>query len=278
MPVAVVTGAGGELGTAVVSRLASDGYAVAAVDRTLELAAQVPLRLGAATVTAYGADQTDADAVAELAVQITSDLGVPAVAVANAGYAKFGALLDMPAKTFRRHVDVNLLGTFLFCQAIARRMVEAEQPGSLIVISSSLALAHSDQVVAYGATKAALLPLVRGLAGELGAYGIRANALLPGVIETAMTGGMLSQPGVREDLLGQTPLGRLGSPSDIAAAVAFLISEAAGWMTGATISVDGGQSIYGQPQWIRQDRAMPGQPRWIPGLGRTVTDGERDAG
>jgi NAD(P)-dependent dehydrogenase (short-subunit alcohol dehydrogenase family) len=273
-PVAVVTGAAGELGSAIAARLLTNGYRVAAVDRTWDLATSVVERLGSPHVAGFAADQTDPDAIIQLAGEVTTQLGTPTVAVANAGYAKFGALLDIPAKAFQRHTDVNLVGTFLFCQAMARAMVAAEESGNLIVISSSLALAHSDQVVPYSATKAALLPLVRGLAAELGTYGIRANALLPGVVETGMTGGMLAQPGVREDLIADTPLGRLGVPTDIADAVAFLASQAAQWITGAAISVDGGQAMYGQPRWIRQDRSTPGHPRWVAGLGIPTNEGE----
>lgn len=265
--VAVVTGAAGQLGTTIVARLLNDGYHVAALDRTADLAAAVQRRLGDDRVIPFAADQTDPEAIAAVADNIGMRLGAPCLAVANAGYAKFGALLDMPPKTFRRHVDVNLVGTFAFCQAMSRLMVVGGHGGSLIVISSSLALVHSDQVVAYGTTKAALLPLVRGFAAELGTYGIRANAVLPGVVETAMTSGMLAEPGVRADLVAETPLGTLGSPSDVASAVAYLASDGARWVTGAALSVDGGQSIYGQPRWMRQDRSVPGHPQWVRGLG-----------
>jgi NAD(P)-dependent dehydrogenase (short-subunit alcohol dehydrogenase family) len=266
-PVAVVTGAAGELGTAILRRLSADGYRLVGLERTPELADQVRDRFPPASIETFAADQTDPEAVRDAFTQIASRIGPPHLVVANAGYAKFGALLTMPVKTFRRHIDVNLVGTFAVCQAAAQAMAAASAPGCLVVISSNLALIHSDQVSAYTTSKAALQPLIRGLAAELGVYGIRANCVLPGVLETAMTAPMLTQPGVRDDLIAETPLSRLGTPGDVADTVAFLASPAAAWLTGASIVLDGGQSIYGQPRWLRQDRTTPDHPRWEPALG-----------
>lgn len=266
-PVAVVTGAGGELGSAIVRRLLTDGYRVAGLERTPELADQAGAQFPDGGIDTFAADQTDPEAVREAFGQIVEHAGAPRLVVANAGYAKFGALLTMPVKTFRRHVDVNLVGTFAVCQTAAQAMVAAGIRGCLVLISSNLALIHSDQVSAYTTSKAALQPLVRGLAAELGAYGIRANCVLPGVLETAMTAPMLTQPGVRDELIAETPLSRLGTPDDVAGTVAFLASPGAAWMTGASIILDGGQSIYGQPRWLRQDRTTPDRPRWEPALG-----------
>ena len=101
------------------------------------------------------------------------------------------------------------------------------------------------------------------MAAELGIYGIRVNAVLPGVIETAMTRSVLDQQGSREALLQETPVGRLGQPEDVANAIFFLASPQASFITGASLLVDGGQSIYGQPKWVRQDRRMSKQPQWL---------------
>ncbi|WP_369131810.1 SDR family NAD(P)-dependent oxidoreductase [Modestobacter sp. I12A-02662] len=264
----VVTGAAGELGRALVGHYLSLGCRVAALDRTEDQAASVA---GAADHQAdrlrvFAADQTRPEDV-DRAWTAIAGWGVPRALIANAGYAKFGGFLDMPAATFRRHVDVNLTGTFLTCQAAARLMARGRSGGSIVVVASNLAENHADQVGAYCVTKAALLPLVRTMAAELGVYRIRANALLPGVVDTAMTAPMLSAEGVRDELVGLTPAGRLGTPSDVAHAAAFLTSEEAGWITGAALTVDGGQGIYGQPRWIAQDRSVPFEPTWGPGLG-----------
>lgn len=267
--VAIVTGAAGALGQAVVRRLVQAGYRVAAFERTQEqaLAAVEDLDENADRVMAVGADQTSRVSLETAFARVSAELGAPRVLVANAGYAKFGAFTEMDPKTFERHVAVNLTGTFHVCQLAARQMIEARQGGSIVVMSSNLAHSHSDMVGAYCTTKAALIPLVRTMAAELGVHRIRANAILPGVIETAMTEPMLAKPGVRNDLLGETPLGRLGSPEDVADAVEFLTSGKSAWITGSALTLDGGQSIYGQPQWMRQDRSKPFSPQWLAALG-----------
>lgn len=265
---AVVTGAAGEIGRAIMRRFLDDGYAVAALERTEELAvsaAESVERHGPAR--GFAADQTGR---AKLEAALSAAIqwgGPPHAVVANAGYAKFSPIVSMSPTVWDRHLGVNLSGTFHLCQLAAQHMIAEQRSGSLTLVASSLALAHSDQVGGYCVSKAALLPLTRTLAAELGVYGIRANAVLPGVVETEMTSAMLSQNGVRADLLDHTPAGRLGTPEDIAAAVAFLASDQAAWITGADLRVDGGQAIYNQPQWLHQKRAVPFEPTWTSGLG-----------
>jgi NAD(P)-dependent dehydrogenase (short-subunit alcohol dehydrogenase family) len=267
--VAVVTGAAGELGSAVARRLLADGYRIAALDRAADALARAmePLAEWGGDVHRIVVDQTDRAAVDRAVGEVTQTLGPPWLVVANAGYARFGGFLEMAPVTFERHVAVNLTGTFHVCQATARAMAEAQRGGVIVVVSSSLALAHADAVGAYCVTKAALLPLVHTMAAELGVYDIRVNALLPGVVRTAMTEPMLGVQNAEQGLLASTPLGRLGAPSDVSDCVAFLASEQASWVTGAAIRVDGGQALYGQPQWVRQDRTTRFAPRWVRGLG-----------
>ncbi|MGW4340346.1 SDR family NAD(P)-dependent oxidoreductase [Rhodococcus koreensis] len=269
-PLAVVSGAAGELGRAITDRFLADGYAVAVLERTKELAVTAAARTApdaAASLRGFAADQTDRLQIEEAVAAAVEWGGTPSAVVANAGYAKYSPILTMPAKTWSRHIDVNLTGTFHVCQVAAQHMADSRQGGSLTIISSSLALAHSDQVGGYCVSKAALLPLMRTFAAELGIYGIRANAVLPGVIETEMTRPMLDENGTREDLLDHTPGGRLGTPQDIAAAIAYLASPAASWITGTELRVDGGQAIYNQPQWLHQVRSVPFEPTWAAGLG-----------
>lgn len=262
-PTAVVTGAHGGLGAAIAQALLADGYRVAVFERDQDLADAAATALDAReAVRGFASDQESPAAVQAAFDAVWEWGGAPAVTVANAGYAKFGALLDLPERTWNRHVAINLSGTFFTVQAAARAMVTAEQDGSIIVVSSSLARAHSDQVGAYSVTKAALLPLVRSFAAELGVYGIRVNAVLPGVIETPMTTGMLDEGTTRQRLLGLTPAGRMGQPTDIVEAIRFLAGETSSWITGAALDVDGGQSIYGEPRWVLQDRTVPGAPTW----------------
>jgi len=261
----IVTGAAGDIGRALARRFAVDRRPIALLDRTnetLEDMADELKAMGAGRVGVYAADQCDRAAVDAAVAQARSDLGPIGTLVANAGYARLGSFLEMPEKIWDRHVDVNLSGTFHTCQAVARIMAEQRAGGSLVVISSCLALYHTDQTGAYNATKAALLMLIRTMAAELGVYRIRANAVLPGIVDTAMTRQTLAEPGRLEAVLGDTPLGRIGRTDDVAEAVYFLASEAAAFITGASLLVDGGASIYGQPQWVRQDRRIPYEPRW----------------
>ncbi|WP_024927565.1 MULTISPECIES: SDR family NAD(P)-dependent oxidoreductase [unclassified Mesorhizobium] len=261
----IVTGAAGDMGRALARRFALDRRPIALLDRTdetLDDMADELKTLGASRVGVYAADQCDRVAVDAAVAQARSDLGPIGTLIANAGYARLASFLDMPEKIWDRHVDVNLSGTFRTCQSVARAMAEQRAGGSIVVISSCLALYHTDQTGAYNATKAALLMLVRTMAAELGVYRIRANAVLPGIVDTAMTRQTLAEPGRLEAVLADTPLGRIGQTEDVAEAAHFLASEAAGFITGASLLVDGGASIYGQPQWVRQDRRIPFEPRW----------------
>jgi NAD(P)-dependent dehydrogenase (short-subunit alcohol dehydrogenase family) len=275
----VVTGAGGLLGASISAALMRAGYRVAALDRSQQALDQAAEGWKQAQLGGFRtalADQTDRGQVDESLERVVREFGGIEGVVANAGYAKFGGFLDMPAADWQRHVDINLTGTFHTCQAAARHMAQARSGGWLTVIASNLALTHADQVGAYCTTKAALLHMVRGAAAELGVHHIRVNAILPGVIDTAMTHGMLEEPGARDGLLAKTPLGRLGTPDDVTSLVLFLASAQAAWITGASILVDGGQSIYGQPTWVAQDRRTAHEPRWTSGYPAPQPDAVND--
>lgn len=264
--VVAITGASGDIGKALASRFARDGCKLALLDRSDTLVAPLVDDLrseGAADVIAVSANQLDRASIDHAFEAVAEKLGPPRVLVANAGFARFGGFLDMSPKDWDLHVGINLNGTFHVCQAAARLMARERQGGSIIVNSSCLGLEHTDMTGAYNITKAALLMLVRTMAAELGIYRIRTNALLPGVIETAMTSQMLSDAACREHVMAETPIGRLGQPADVAEAAHFLASEQAAFITGASLLVDGGQSIYGQPRWYRQDRSEAFEPQWV---------------
>lgn len=262
---ALVTGAAGDIGRATAVRLAAEGAVVALFDRKVELleaTEQACRDAGASKVVPLGVDQTDADAVAVAVAQLADDLDGLDVLFANAGYGQFAPFLEISAKAWNRHVDVNLTGTFHVLQEVSRHMVAARRGGAIVVNASSGAVRHADQLAAYCATKAALRMLAIGMASELGVHRIRVNVVQPGVIETGMTEPMLVDDRHRQGTLLNTPVGRMGRAEDIADLVCFLASDEAGFITGEGVLIDGGQTIHGYPRWYRQDYREPYTDGW----------------
>jgi NAD(P)-dependent dehydrogenase (short-subunit alcohol dehydrogenase family) len=262
---AVVTGAGGDLGRATAVQLASEGASVALFDRKLDLMVQTEkecVAAGAPDVASYAVDQTDEAVVERTVAQVIGRLEGIDVLFANAGYGQFATFLDTTSRAWHRHVDVNLTGTFHVCQQVARAMVERRMGGAIVVNASSGAVQHADQLSAYCATKSALRMLAIGMASELGVHRIRVNSIMPGVIESGMTAPMLADERHREVILADTPVGRLGRPEDVAQLVCFLASDQAGYITGESILLDGGQVIHGHPRWFRTDYRNPHTESW----------------
>jgi len=174
------------------------------------------------------------------------DAGVKAfgridILVSNAGICPFAEFLTMPHATWERTRQVNLDGSFYVVQAVANQMkTQTPQGGSIIGISSISALVGGELQCHYTPTKAGILSLMQSCAVALGKYGIRANAILPGTIATDINKEDLSDETKRENMVGRTCLGRLGTPDDIAGPVVFLASDLARYVTGASLLVDGG--------------------------------------
>jgi NAD(P)-dependent dehydrogenase (short-subunit alcohol dehydrogenase family) len=263
--VALVTGAAGGIGAAAAATFARQGARIAITDKRaddLERVAEA-LRASGAEVAAIACDQTDPDAVATLFAGIAARFGRLDAAFINAGYGRYGALIDLSFDQWKRHVDINLNGGFLMTQGAAR-MMAAGGRGGAIVINASTAAAHvCDLLGAYAASKAGVRMLARSFASELGVHRIRVNLVMPGVIETAMTRSLLDDAPVRADVLSETPVGRLGAPEDVAKLAAFLCSDEAGYITGAEVLVDGGQTIHGYPRWFSADYSTLGAA-WTP--------------
>jgi NAD(P)-dependent dehydrogenase (short-subunit alcohol dehydrogenase family) len=261
----VITGAAGDIGCAAARQFAAPGTALALLDRGADLVEGIAdeCRSAGANVLTLGADQTRREPVEEVVAKVVAEFGAIDVLFANAGYGKFGTFLEQSDKMWRRHVDVNLNGTFAVCQVVARQMVRQGSGGAIVVNASSGATQYTNLLSAYCVTKAGLAMLVQAMAAELGPYNIRVNGVLPGVIETGMTAPMLGNgDGQRGYLLRETPMGRLGRPEDIAAAVAYLASPAASFVTGHSIAVDGGQTLVGQPQWYVTDYTRKSDAEW----------------
>jgi NAD(P)-dependent dehydrogenase (short-subunit alcohol dehydrogenase family) len=249
----MVTGAGRGIGEAIARRFAADGALVGVLDVDTAGAARVATDIGGVALVAA---TTDAAAI-EVALDI---FGTPDVLVNNAGIVRFGPLLDLDETAWRAVVDVNLTGTFIITRAVARRLVAKQRPGAIVNITSMNGVAPGPNAGAYGSTKAAVSLLTQQMALEWGPYGIRVNAVAPGLIDAGMSEPIYADPGIRAAREGKVPLGRLGRADDIADVVAFLASDGARYVTGQTLLVDGGVTmsvIAGLPRPASVDGAGP---------------------
>jgi 3-oxoacyl-[acyl-carrier protein] reductase len=243
--IAVVTGAAQGIGAAIAQRLAADGHSVAALDLSAE-AAQATVDAIAAdggTALAVGADVSDAAAVDAAFAQIVDELGPPTILVNNAGIIRDNLLFKMTVEEWDLVMAVHLRGAFLTTKAAQKHMIEAGF-GRIINLSSISALGNRGQVN-YSAAKAGIQGFTKTLALELGKFGVTANVVGPGFIETLMTAATAERIGVPFDqfieaVAKETPVGRVGQPDDIAHAVSFFASEGAGYVSGQVLYVAGG--------------------------------------
>lgn len=239
--VALVTGASRGIGRAIAVAFAREGADVALVGRDVAaleetVAACVAARADVATKV-FAADASDATAVEGFVGETVATLGRLDFAVANAGQSIDSLLLRLKPETIDTMLDVNLKSAFYLCMSAAKPMMK-QRSGSIVLVSSIVALTGNAGQAAYAASKAGLLGLAKSVAKELGSRNIRVNAVAPGLIETAMTDKM--PEAARDHMLKQISLGRTGTPEDVGGVVAFLCSEAAAYVTGQTIVVDGG--------------------------------------
>jgi 2-deoxy-D-gluconate 3-dehydrogenase len=239
---AVVTGGGRGLGRATALALAERGADVTVVSRTLtELDAVVAEAAHLqSNVDAVVADLADTQACGDVAAELWDVRGRVDIVVHAAGRQLRKPSIDITADELRSVLDLNLAAPFLLSAAVGRRMIEQQIAGRHIFIGSLASRIGLPQVVPYAASKSGLLGVVHGLANEWAPHAITVNAVLPGYVETALTRDLLSDPERQDWVLSRIPMGRLGAPEDIAGACLYLASDAAGYVTGQCITVDGG--------------------------------------
>ncbi len=237
----LVTGAATGLGYAIAEQFGRAGAAVAINDLTDERVERACARLSSQGVVCRGfpADVREGAAVRRMVEQVSAALGVPDIVVANAGLYPNTPFLELSEEEWDRVLDTNLKGVFLTCQAVARAMISAGRQGCLITISSGAANAAYWGWSHYCTSKAGVVMLTRAMALELGAHGIRVNAVLPGYIDVEEGGAHLDEA-YKAAARAAVPLGRAGTPDDVARAVMLLASPLAGYVSGAALAVDGG--------------------------------------
>ncbi len=243
--VAIVTGAARGIGAATALRLAQDGFAVAVLD--LDEAAGKgtveSIEAAGGRALAVGADVSDAEQVEAAVSRIAAELGAPTVLVNNAGVIRDNMLFKMTDADWDLVMHVHLRGSFLMARAVQKYMTEATW-GRIVNLSSTSALGNRGQVN-YSTAKAGLQGFTKTLAIELGKFGVTANAIAPGFIQTEMTKATAERMGIPFDdfikgAASQIPVARVGQPEDIAHLVSFFVSEGAGFVSGQVVYAAGG--------------------------------------
>ena len=234
----VITGGGRGIGLATARRFLAQGSRVVVVDLAMtdpDLDAEfLPV------------DVTDAEAVEAAASDVAARFGAPDVVLNAAGIVRSVSAEDMTVADWRQVVDIDLSGTFYVCQAFGRRMLDAGRGSVINIASMSGSISNFPQKqVSYNAAKAGVVHLTKTLAGEWADRGVRVNSVSPGYIATDLTAALLE----REPELGvtwreRTPMGRLGTPDEVASVILFLASEASSFMTGSDVIADGGYTVW----------------------------------
>lgn len=243
--IAIVTGAARGIGAAVARRLAADDHTVAVMDLDGRQCADVvdAITDAGGTAIAVEADVTDEAAVNAAVATVADEAGEPTVLVNNAGILRDNLLFKMTVDDWDQVMQVHLRGAFLMSRAAQKYMVSAGF-GRIVNMSSTSALGNRGQGN-YAAAKAGLQGLTKTLAMELGKFGVTVNAIAPGFIETDMTRATAARMGIefevfRDSLVSGIPVGRSGTPDDVAAAVGFLVRPDAGFVSGQVLYVAGG--------------------------------------
>jgi NAD(P)-dependent dehydrogenase (short-subunit alcohol dehydrogenase family) len=260
----IITGAGNGLGAEIARCAVEGGWIVGVLDRDRVAAQRTADALGERAIPL--AADTTAESEIESALDRFSSLTnrpAPDGVVCNAGIVRFGPLLDLGAGDWRSVVDVNLTGTFMTARAVARRLISADQSGAIVTVTSMNGVAAGPNAGAYGATKAGVALLTKQMALEWGPFGIRANAVAPGLIDAGMSEPIYADPEIRRLRSDRVPMGRLGTGADVASVVLFLLSVESSYVNGTELLVDGGVTasvISTLPRPRSVDSVGPGVP------------------
>jgi 2-deoxy-D-gluconate 3-dehydrogenase len=240
--VAIVTGGGRGIGRALAEALAAEGAAVCVSGRSPEPLAETVAAIEAAggRAIAEPADVTSQDDVDRMVETTINELGGIDILVNNSGVLVDAPVAEATLADWRHVVDTNLTGTFLCCRAVAPKMIE-QRSGKVVNVASMFGHRGVPRLASYAASKAGVISLTASLALEWARYGIQVNGVAPGYFETGMNAAARTDEGLSDQIIKRIPARRMGRPEELAPLVLYLVSPAADFVTGETITIDGGQ-------------------------------------
>lgn len=243
---AFVTGASYGIGAATALALAHDGFDVAVSATRVENLSNVVAKLEAldARVVPVALNLRSHSNIEQAMAAVTDAFGKVDVLVNNAGVPFRKPAIEVTPEEWEAVIETNLTGTFFMCRQMGRHLIGGGGPGCIINMASTHGVVGMAERLVYGVSKAAIIHMTKMLAIEWAQHGIRVNAIAPGTVDTPSRAAFLADPKTREMMLNRVPLHRLGTPDEVAAAVCYLVSPEAAYITGHTLLLDGGLTVY----------------------------------